>query len=147
MTAFESEFQDSAEREVLRCLFFHGPTFDGDIPSKVARSALFERHLVARANGWNALTGLGFERCVACGLGDEKDRWANKRRAAAVNPVVLIEEAAGTKYWQMAKGKVRSGEPLYGAALIEPGTNKIIAIGEADTLPAAIASMHPATER
>lgn len=78
--AFEAEFPDSAEREVLRCLFFHGPTFDGDIPSKAARSALFERHLVARANGWNALTGYGFERCVALGLGDEKEARDNRRR-------------------------------------------------------------------
>ena len=62
-------------------------------------------------------------------------------------PVTLMEAAANGKYWQMAKGKVRKGEPLYGAAVIEPATNKIIAIGEADTLPAAIASMQPATER
>lgn len=83
MATFEDEFPDSGEREVLRCLFFHGPTWDGNIPSKRARSDLFERHYVTRSNGWNALTALGFERCVALGLGDQKERWENKRRALA----------------------------------------------------------------
>jgi len=62
------------------------------------------------------------------------------------DPVAAIEVAASGKYWQMAKGKVRSGEPLYGAAIIEPGTNKIVEIGEADSLITAIRSMRPETE-
>lgn len=83
LLTFEDEFPDSGEREVLRCLFFLGPTWDGNIPSKRARSDLLERHYVTRANGWNALTAFGFERCVALGLGDQKDRWENKWRASA----------------------------------------------------------------
>ena len=73
------------------------------------------------------------------GQGGERGDW--------MCPVSLMETAANGKYWQMAKGKVRKGEPLYGAALIEPVTNKIIAIGEADRLVDAIAAMQPATER
>ncbi len=71
----------------------------------------------------------------------------SSERGDWICPITLMETAANGKYWQMAKGKVRKGEPLYGAAIIEPETNKIIAIGEADTLSAAIASMQPATER
>jgi len=77
---FRSEFPSGAERDVLRSLFFSGPLHDSDIVSKAARSALFERHMVARVNGWNALTALGFERCMACGLDEEKDRRDNRLR-------------------------------------------------------------------
>jgi len=61
--------------------------------------------------------------------------------------IEAIEKAANGKYWQLAKGKVRSGEPLYGAAVVEPETDKIIMIGEGDDLLSAIANLKPATER
>lgn len=61
-------------------------------------------------------------------------------------PVTVIEKAADGRYWQMAKGKVRSGEPLFGAAIIEPKTNKIIALGEADDIVTAIRNLRPASE-
>lgn len=81
--SFESEIADSGEREVLRCLFFHGPTFDGDIPSKVARSSLHDRGLVTRNNGWNNLSAYGFEVCMRHGLDAEKEKWVNRRRSSA----------------------------------------------------------------
>jgi hypothetical protein len=62
-------------------------------------------------------------------------------------PLTLIEQAAKGRYWQMAKGKVRSGEPLYGAAIIEPKTNKIIMLGEGDDLTSAIRALEPAQEK
>lgn len=73
------------------------------------------------------------------GCGSDDGRW--------LCPVSVIETAANGKYWQMAKGKVRKGEPLYGAAIIEPRTNKIISVGEADDLISAIRSQRPAFER
>lgn len=62
-------------------------------------------------------------------------------------PVTLIDKAAAGRYWQMAKGKVRSGEPMYGAAIIEPKTNKIIMLGEGDDLASAIRALAPAKEK
>ena len=68
-------------------------------------------------------------------------------RGAWLCPITVIEKAASGKYWQIAKGKVRSGEPLFGAAIIDPGTNKIIALGEADDMVTAIRNLKPATEK
>ena len=66
---------------------------------------------------------------------------------SSTDPIAAIEAKADGKYWQMAKGRVRDNEPLYGAAIIEPETNKIIAAGEGDDLLTAIASLKPWTER
>ena len=58
-----------------------------------------------------------------------------------------LEIAAAGRYWQMAKGKIRDSEPLYGAAILDTVSDKVIMIGEADDLLGAIASLHPAIER
>lgn len=38
----------SAAREVLRCLCRHGPTYDGDVPSKSGRDELIIKQLAAK---------------------------------------------------------------------------------------------------
>lgn len=71
-------------REVMRCLFFHGPTEDGDIPSKTGRGELFKMGLVDCGHGLAWLTSKGVEFGVkSMCLDEEKERWARKRRSAA----------------------------------------------------------------
>lgn len=68
-----------AEIETLWCLFAHGPTWDGEVPSKAGRSALFDRGLVQRYEGWNWLTDEGVRTAVEIGLGEKKDKWQRER--------------------------------------------------------------------
>lgn len=74
----------SAAREVLRCLFFHGPTWDGDVPSKSGRDELVDLGLVDRMDGWQWLTreGIDFSLTVML-LGEAKDKWQRRQRAAS----------------------------------------------------------------
>lgn len=78
--AIEDRFPNAGQRDVMRALFFHGPLWDGDIPSKADRTRLHERGFVARHKGWNTLTQHGFESAITCGLGAEKEAWENERR-------------------------------------------------------------------
>jgi hypothetical protein len=72
-----------AEREVLRCLFFHGPREDGDIPSKVGRGDLYHRGFVQRGHGWNWLTSAGTDYAIIPLRFDlEKEKWLRDRSAA-----------------------------------------------------------------
>lgn len=74
-----------AEREVLRCLFFHGPREDGDIPSKVGRGDLYHRAFVGRGHGWNWLTSAGTDYAIATlGMDREKERWLRERQQTQV---------------------------------------------------------------
>lgn len=73
----------SGELEVLRQLFFHGPTWDGNIVCKNSRGGLFRRAMAQRYNGWTYLTGHGIECAVDFGLNDAKDKWERDRRRAA----------------------------------------------------------------
>lgn len=73
----------SGELEVMRQLFFHGPTWDGDICSKNARGGLFRRAMAQRYEGWTYLTGYGIEYAAEIGLNDAKDKWERERRRAA----------------------------------------------------------------
>lgn len=47
---------EANERDVLRQLFFKGPTWDGDICSKTGRDELFKQSFVNRYEGYNILT-------------------------------------------------------------------------------------------
>lgn len=83
------------EQECLRQLFFHGPTWDGDIVSKAGRAGLVNRGYVERENGWSQLTSAGFVLSVRCGLSDEKERWDNKRRRISNDRERHVEHAYG----------------------------------------------------
>lgn len=72
---------DSNEREVLRQLFFQGPTWDGDVVSKVGRDGLVDRGLAVRREGWQMLSEAGFVATVEAGYGDQKEAWDARRRA------------------------------------------------------------------
>lgn len=66
--------------ESMRCLFLHGPTWDGNIPSKSGRDELFDLKLAARINGWSWLTADGMRLALANGMDRDKDRWERDRR-------------------------------------------------------------------
>lgn len=79
-----------AAAETLRCLFFHGPTWDGNVPSKSGRDELVNMGLAARGNGWQWLTRAGVEACFANDIQHEKDRRESRERKRRHQ----IEEAA-----------------------------------------------------
>jgi hypothetical protein len=69
-----------AARETLRCLFFHGPTWDGDVPSKAGRDELCDLKLAERGFGWQWLTREGVDFSVTVMMYDrEKEKWQRKR--------------------------------------------------------------------
>lgn len=74
---------DGNEREVFRQLFFSGPTWDGDVASKVGRDGLVDRGLAVRREGWQALSEAGFIAAVEAGYGDQKEDWDARRRRQA----------------------------------------------------------------
>ena len=64
----------------MRCMFLHGPTWDGNIPSKSGRDELFDLKLASRVNGWSFLTADGMRLAMANGMDRDKDRWERDRR-------------------------------------------------------------------
>lgn len=71
---------NAAEAETLKCLFFHGPTMDGNLPSKFGMAGLVDRDMAYKINGWNYLTGLGVQSALDRGLDREKQSWEQDRR-------------------------------------------------------------------
>lgn len=71
-TLFSSKGLDGSEWEVLWCLFKHGATWDGNIPSKAGRDRLINQELVYRENGWSILTIAGLRAAVAAGMDKKK---------------------------------------------------------------------------
>ena len=65
----------------------------------------------------------------------------------ADDPIAAIEQAADGKYWQMAKGNTRIGETMFGAALVEPRTDKIVMIGKGHNMMSAIRNLSPSVEK
>lgn len=74
------ETSTGAVRDVMRCLFFHGPTWDGNIPSKAARDGLCSMGLVQHRFGYAWLTEAGVEVAVNAGLDREKEKWEQRGR-------------------------------------------------------------------
>ena len=69
-----------AAQETLRCLFFHGPTMDGNLPSKMGMAELVDRDMAYKINGWNYLTGFGVQTGLTLGMDKEKQAWEQDRR-------------------------------------------------------------------
>jgi hypothetical protein len=65
--------------DTLWCLFAHGPTWDGNVPSKAGRDQLVELGLANRHDGWQWLTDDGAIAAIDAGYGDRKDAWERKR--------------------------------------------------------------------
>lgn len=62
--------------DTLWCLFLHGPTWDGNVPSKRQRDDLWSAHLIERSRGYQWLTRSGVELCLAL----DYDRRKQKHR-------------------------------------------------------------------
>lgn len=81
MNYFKVDPLTSAERDVVRCLFFHGPTWDGNVPSKSGRDSLCRRELVHHEFGFAWLTREGVQIAVEeMGMDRLKERWERQHR-------------------------------------------------------------------
>lgn len=69
-----------AALDVMWCLFAHGPTWDGDVPSKSGRTELVELGLAERHEGWQWLTWNGHVAAIDAGYGERKEKWQRERR-------------------------------------------------------------------
>ena len=81
MSLIKVEVLTSAALEVRRGLFFHGPTWDGDVPSKVGRDQLVRLGLAERYEGYQWLTRDGVEGAINDGLAQAKDEYWRARAA------------------------------------------------------------------
>lgn len=78
---FNAKGLSSAERDVMKCLFFHGPTWDGNVPSKSGRDQLCKRGLVHHEFAFAFLTREGVQVAVQeMRLDREKERWERAKR-------------------------------------------------------------------
>lgn len=68
-----------AEWEVLWCLFCHGPTWDGDLPSKCGRDSLVQGGWAFKFEGWQSLTEKGLRAAIARGMDRKKEQWQQNR--------------------------------------------------------------------
>lgn len=76
----------SGAREVMRCLFLHGPTLDGDVPCKQGCNEICKLGYAERWNGWQWLTLSGVEFAVNSLLFErEKEKWQRERSNAVHN--------------------------------------------------------------
>lgn len=67
-------------RDTLRCLFFHGPTWDGDIPSKTGRGELVKKGYAHHEFGFAWLTREGVEFAIkSMEMDRAKERWQRDR--------------------------------------------------------------------
>jgi len=74
---------NGGEIDTLLCLFVHGPTWDGNVPSKQSRDDLVQMGLVFRREGFASLTELGLEVCVKADVKHFRDRrWYNKQQGS-----------------------------------------------------------------
>lgn len=69
-----------AEIDTLWCLFLHGPTEDGSVPSRAGRSSLVDRGFADRGDGLNWLTSEGVQVGIDMGFAEKKERRANAVR-------------------------------------------------------------------
>lgn len=70
-----------AATDTLLCMFLHGPTWDGDVPSKSGRDELVSLGLASRGAGYQWLTDAGARLCLRLGYASRKERHDRKRRS------------------------------------------------------------------
>jgi hypothetical protein len=79
------------EIEVLEQLFYHGPTWDGNIVSKSSRDQLFDLKLATRVEGWSFLTAAGMRLALQNRL-DRKKETRYRRERERMSRLSRIEE-------------------------------------------------------
>lgn len=85
--------------DTLLCLFLHGPTWDGDVPSKLGRDELVRLGLASRRDGYQWLTDKGVHIGMERGYIERKEKRDRKVRKLMALPeaqqvrTVVIEHA------------------------------------------------------
>jgi len=69
--------------DTMHCLFIHGPTMDGDLPSKSGRDELVTFGLATRHEGYQWLTMAGVKMALANGVDREKEKYQRVQRERA----------------------------------------------------------------
>lgn len=77
------------DNDTLLCLFLHGPTYDGDVPSKTQRDELFEVGLISRGKGFQWLTDAGVT--FALSLGYEAKKRQHQRNLRELRASVTLQ--------------------------------------------------------
>lgn len=84
MTIFKSEGLSSAAIDMIGQLYVNGPTWDGNVSSKVGRGELCRAGLAWHEHGYASLTSEGVRTAVEWPIADlqrrHDDRWLKKRR-------------------------------------------------------------------
>lgn len=70
-----------AEWEVLWCLFIHGPTEDGNVPSKSGRDSLIEGGWAFHYDGWTAISDKGLRAALRMEMDRKREKWLRARSA------------------------------------------------------------------
>lgn len=68
-----TETLTGAAIDTLWCMFKHGPTWDGNLPSKAGRDQLVRLDMADRMDGWNWLTREGVMSALAYRFDRRKD--------------------------------------------------------------------------
>lgn len=77
------------DNDTLLCLFLHGPTYDGDVPSKTQRDELWEAGLISRGQGFQWLTDAGA--VFALSLGYEAKKRQHQRHMRELRNAVTLQ--------------------------------------------------------
>jgi hypothetical protein len=119
--------------EVLHCLFIHGPTYDGDVPSKSGRDELVTLGLAARAEGYQFLTGHGVRLAIANGIHRKKevDRRNERKRLALVDHIESLFSPRDGESMGLKEKEIR--RPTI--AQVEEVINRTRAAGDETTYP------------
>ena len=101
--------------DTMHCLFLHGPTWDGNIPSKSGRDELFDLKLATRCEGYSQLTPDGLRLALSNGMAPKKERIEYNRRHRSLM-LDRIEEMftsnkSASAEGQLAKTAVCTAEP------------------------------------
>lgn len=99
--------------ETLLCLFIHGPTWDGDVPSKSGRDELVQLGLASRGDGYQWLTDKGARLCLRLGFAKTKERRRRQLRGDTSRleaRVAELEKLLNTRVKIIAASVKETGE-------------------------------------
>jgi hypothetical protein len=81
MTVLADFANGLGEYDTFKCLFFHGPTWDGNVPSKSGRDSLERQGMVKHNYGFAWLTDAGVEFAIKVLEMDRlKGAWERRER-------------------------------------------------------------------
>ena len=101
----------SNEIEVLEQLFMFGPTWDGNIVSKLGRDQLFDLKLASRVQGYSFLTPAGIRLALSNRV-DRKKEIRQRRERERLNKLSQLEEIINPSMNQCQPENVKGLEAL-----------------------------------